>query len=540
MAYAIAACYGAGAAQAQALINPGIGSGILPQTGFGGGLDNLRDFVNSPLTEGASRMFTFEPSINAQAGYTDNVNSGYNSRNGRKPVGGFEVRLQPDLNFKEDSRRVQVNFTYNPTAFYYPTVNSQSRIDQSLNADALVEVVPRTLFVDMKAFANTSTYGALNNGQNSPGLNRQNRTQAYSYLANPYFVHEFGGVGTAKISYTVNDTFYNYYTPQNTGTTPKYNNNAITQTEAAMFTTGEDFGRLNHTLSLTATQYNSTGTLLNGHRNLAAYDLSYAANRYVTLTGRVGYEDLYYDAAYEGGSLASPAYGVKEPIGGGGVTVTPNDNSTLAVGYGHMDGANNLSVNGNYKPTERTAIYVSNSSGLTTDAQDLQNLLTTSSTGPGGVSIDPSTGAPVQYSSSGYGTNGRLYRLTRTSLTGLLALDRDTFSISFERDQQQNPGGVVIRSIASTSTYGSLSWMHDKSETLRTHLNVQYGVDVLPATSFSPKSTNPTFSVAAGLTKDFSDKLSGTLNYTYYQRDSNYVVDRMSVNEILLGLLQRF
>jgi uncharacterized protein (PEP-CTERM system associated) len=519
----------------------GTSSGLLPSAGFGNtSLSNIRDFIATPLTAGSTRTFTFQSSVDVEAGYNDNP-SGLVSSN--HPKGSFETRVTPSLAIIGQSRRLQVNLLYDPTAYYYPSATSQSRIDQNLNAGALAELVPETAFLDLHAFATQTSNSGINGPYTGTTLSRQDQTQVYSVSANPYVTHTFGGTGTVKVSYSIANTITQ--SSQGSSLNSIYgggNTRDLTQTEDANFTTGDDFGRFNHTADISSTQYGGSGSLRSGHRNLATYDIAYAVNRFLTVTARAGYEDLLYNGTSYNGVITSLPYKLNEPVGSVGFRVTPNADSHINASYGHIDGGQSFTLDASYKPTARTVVYATSSSGLTTNAQQIQNFTSSSQVNASGVTINPQTGLPIQLTNLSTATANRnqAYRLTTSSINGVLLLNRDTFSAAIIFQDTQNPGGTGAQNLNSSSTYGSLGWQHDASETIQTYATVQYGVQDVKATNATGSSSQPTLYATAGLTKIFSEKLSGTVRYTLVKRDSSDATQRVTINEILLGLQQRF
>lgn len=528
---------------------PGIGSAstILPATGFGGGIGSVRDFVNTPVSRARTRVFEVNGSIGVQAGYNDNVLSAPDSgAGGNRRQGSFETRVSPGLVVSAEGRRVQLNLSYDPVLFYYPQVDSQSRIDQFLNASASGEIIPQLFYLDLRAFTTqTSTSNAYGPVSTSV-LNRQDRQQITSFSVNPYLVHGFGSVGNARISYRLDSTNSTSQSTnpnvQNSIFNTVTNGHTLTQSEDASFTTGEDFGRFQHILAIGASQFNGTSTR-SGHRNQATYDLAFAYNRFVTLTARVGYQDILYAGTTFGGVITSLPYKLQEPMGTAGFKLTPNADSSLTFSYGHVDGGESIQLDAAYKPTARIALYATSSSGVTTDAQQVQSYVSGSQVTATGVAIDPRTGAPVQFSnaSNNASTANQVYRLTRSSLTAAYILTRDTFNISLIREERANPGGAAaVRSQNSTSTYGMVSWQHDLSPNTSTNLSATYGVQDNQAAGGQAATSNPTMSVTGIVTRNFTEKLSGTMNYSFFHRDSSLQTQRVTVNEFLLGLVQRF
>jgi uncharacterized protein (PEP-CTERM system associated) len=535
---------------------PGIGSAssILPATGFGGGgFGNIRDFVNTPVSRARTRTVEVNGSVGIQAGYTDNVlgaadaggpSSGTPSSGVLKRQGSFETRVTPSIVISAEGRRGRLNLNYNPTIFYYPQVDSQSRIDQYLNASATGEIIAQLLYLDVRAYttqtSNSNAYGPTSTNV----LSRQDRAQITSLSINPYLVRDFGGLGTARLSYSLANTNTN-----STSTSPlsvlnnTANGHTITQSEDASFTTGGDFGRFQHTAAVGASQFSGSGSTRSGHRNQATYDLAFAYNRFVTFTGRVGYQDLLYSGTSFRGVVTTLPYKLSEPIYSAGVKLTPNPDSSVAISYGHVDGGQSLQLDATYKPTARIALYATSSSGLTTDAQQVQSFVAGSQVNQAGITIDPRTGAPVQFSNTTNNANtaNQAYRLTRTSLTAAYVLTRDTFNVSLIREERTSPGkATVLGRQNSTSTYSTVAWQHDLSANTSSNLSASYGIQDQQASVNQPSSSNPTLSATGTLTRQFTEKLSGTANYSFFRRDSSLQTQRLTVNEFLLGLVQRF
>jgi uncharacterized protein (PEP-CTERM system associated) len=530
---------------------PGIGSAssILPATGFGGGgFGNIRDFVNTPVSRARTRTVEVDGSVGIQAGYTDNVlgapDGGVPSSGVQKRQGSFETRVTPTIVVSVEGRRGRLNLSYNPTIFYYPQVDSQSRIDQYLNANATGEIIAQLLYLDVRAFttqtSNSNAYGPTSTNV----LSRQDRAQITSLSVNPYLVHEFGGIGTARLSYSLANTNTN-----STSTSPlsvlnnTANGHTITQSEDASLNTGGNFGRFQHTAAVGASQFSGSGSTRSGHRNQATYDLAFAYNRFVTFTGRVGYQDLLYSGTSFRGVVTTLPYKLSEPIYSAGVRLTPNQDSSIAVTYGHIDGGQSLQLDATYKPTARIALYATSSSGLTTDAQQVQSFVAGSQVNQAGVTIDPRTGAPVQFSNTTNNANtaNQAYRLTRTSLTAAYVLTRDTLNVSLIREERTSPSrAAALGRQNSTSTYSTVAWQHDLSPNTSSNVSVSYGIQDQQASVNQPSSSNPTLSATGTLTRQFTEKLSGTANYTFFRRDSSLQTQRLTVNEFLLGLVQRF
>jgi len=524
-----------GAAQAQLTEDIGPASGILPATGFGNSLPSMRDFLNPPQKTNGSPGLDFAASLAASLGYTG----------GSGDVGqqtGFQGRLQPSLSVTGSTRLATVNLAYNPTLYYYPSSQPATRIAENFNGLVHAELYPETFFVDLRGYATeTSNSNLYSPTGSTQALNRQDQSQVYTASISPYLVHTFGTFGTAVARYSLNDTTQLNSVNELSTTAPVGQNiQTITQSEDLNFTTGTDFDRFHNTVDISGSQFGGSATAQGGHRDLASYELGYAINRFVTVLAKAGYEDLYYSATRSSGVLTSAPYKVNGPIGGVGLKLTPNPDSSIAISYGYLDGGPSIELDATYKPTARTSLFATSSSGVTTNSQLISGFVNDSDISDSGIAIDPNTGAPLQFGNTLFGGLTQPYRLTRTSVTGSLEWDRDIFTANIIAQQRQNPGGMVINNVAGSSVFGSISWQHQTSDTLSGNLSVHYGVQTNSGNSTTVSSSSNTLSFNASATKIINEKLSGSFTYSFLSRDSNVSSQRATINELLLGLMQRF
>jgi hypothetical protein len=174
VAAAVAAICWSATAQAQIPSDIGPVSGILPTTGFGNATsDSIRNFVNPLQPSGNAQGINYGGSLEAQVGYTDNVN-GASAAPGSKPIGSFEGRLTPSIFVSGDTRLAQVNLSYSPILYYYPSDQSQSRISQNLNASVQGQIIPETLFLSLRGFATDTSSSGIYNPSGTQTINRAN------------------------------------------------------------------------------------------------------------------------------------------------------------------------------------------------------------------------------------------------------------------------------------------------------------------------------------------------------------------------------
>ena len=542
-------------------------NGLLPATGImaGGGFgnndlatsqsalgDRIRQtlFGAQPVPGAVTRRWTIVPSIGISQEWTDNANVAANGQ----PKADYITSLLPSLSVIGDTPRAQVNFDYDPSLIYYANDHSQSRIAQNLNARALVSVVDG-LSLDVRGFAAEQTRTGALGPTSTDALSRNDAAQDYSFSASPYWVHRFGSTGTGELGYTIARTIQTGETGATATlspflvngepvlTTPAQNQTLTTQNVHAAFVTGEDFSRYSGAALASASSYDGTGVLAGGHRYVTSLDNGYAITRTITALAEVGWEDLRYS-----GTNPLRVSDATWSIGG---RFAPSPETMLTLRYGHHDGFNALEFNGAWAPTARTRLFGSYSEGLETQQEGLQNALASSDLDALGTPVDHTTGAPLFLSSDFFGEQSSLYRVRRLSLTGLLALNRDTFSLTIEDEARKlvSASGVDTGGLTGSNTgiFGTVSWSHELSERLSSAVFFQAG-ELRGSTAPGAGTTTTTqFTVNAQLRYLLGENLYAQLQYSFNTVDNPITVTQVtatraasSQNLALLSLVKTF
>ncbi len=475
----------------------------------------------APRTIGPN--WQISPSIGVDVGLTDNALRVNSPR--RADV--FTL-ITPNIQASADTARVQANASYTPSISIYAINSSQSVVAQSGQAGALVALVPEAVFLDLRgSISESSLFGGFGSADGR-GYNNNNQVTTYAFSLTPYVQHRFGGYGTAIASYSLAQTLQNQPTGSlinqgfvNNGVAvgPAFfgsSGNLTTQRERASFTTGENLGRINNLSIISATQYDGSGSYSGAYRDEVSTTTGYAVTRNVTALGTIGYQDLHYAGV--------PPYNVNQGLWSVGGRYAPNPNLSLTLTYGRRDGIQDFAGNGFWSPTARTAIYANYSTGLTSSAEEYQNVLETTSVGPSGLLTDRVTGAPVSSGEgSFFGNQNGIYQLRRVSVTGLLNYTRDSFSASISNERRTavtntvtNTGvGVVPPGTTTTGTFGTVGWGHQFSERLSGNLTASYGVND-NGTAFGVAAGSQTsFTGTVGLAYIFTETLTGRVQYTH-------------------------
>ena len=115
--------------------------------------------------------------------------------------------------------------------------------------------------------------------------------------------------------------------------------------------------------------------------------LGYAVNRDWEVYGQLGYEKLNFGGV--------PPTRVDDMTWGFGVVWTPNPDSQITLGYGHVNGVSGVQLSAYYALTARTRITASYTTGLQTNLGQIQGQLDLQALNQNGQAVDALTGAPL-------------------------------------------------------------------------------------------------------------------------------------------------
>jgi uncharacterized protein (PEP-CTERM system associated) len=495
------------------------------------------------------------PRISLYEAFNDNI---FQTSSNRRS--DFITYIIPGITVRGDTPRLQASIDYSPTAQIYASHSDQSNVAHNLSAYALATLVEDTLFFDFRGFAGiTPTSGGQavgSGGISSPGfggfgtsttgssgfISKNNQTQIYSFSGTPSFVHRFGDAGTLTIADRVSQTIFN-----NNGSSTVFfpgqasasNSNLLTNEQLVQFITGSALGRIRNVTLLDASQFYGNGTSTGGHQTFITNQLGYAVSRVVFIFGELGWEDISYPKAF-------PPVKISDAVWGLGVTLTPDPDSTITVGYGHRYGFTSAFLDGQYMVTARTRIFARYQTGLGTDLQQIQGLVAISGLDQFGRVVDSQTGAPLFIGNTGLAVqgNGSLNKTKTLSVGASTALNRDTITLGVVATDQTTVASstFVATGTSSKAISGNITWQHQVSEAAQTNVYFGYGVQNQPFAFSAPlQNANESFlGTLASYSYAFSPTLTGIAQYGYFERNSKVPGRSFVQNVVLVGLSKQF
>ena len=391
--------------------------------------------------------WTVQPRVSIAEAFNDNV---FQTSNDRK--WDFITYITPGISVRGDTPRLQAALDYSPTAQIYARNSSQNSVGHNLAAYGLATVIEDTFFVDLRASAavlpTTGGIGGSGAGISSPNFggfssgsgagsgfaSRNNQTQTFTATISPYYVHQFGDIGTFTAADRVSQSIYSARGTTNVSFPGEVSNSNLFSNEALLqFVTGSALGRAKGISLIDWTQFAGNGVVDGAYQVFVTQQLGYVVTRNVYVFTEFGYENIAYPKAV-------PKIEINDAVWAIGTTLTPDPDSTITVGYGHRYGFNAAFLNAVYMLTARTQIYARYQTGLGTDLQQLQGLVAVSGMDQYGLIVDSRTGAPLFLSTPGgfIQGNGTLNK-TRVFSAGAIPLSTGIRSASISARPKTRP-----------------------------------------------------------------------------------------------------
>ncbi|MDO9502898.1 TIGR03016 family PEP-CTERM system-associated outer membrane protein [Falsiroseomonas sp.] len=487
-----------------------------------------------PAAPGPARAWTIVPSLTVQAVATDNL-----TNSGNRKSGDVFTTITPGVLVSADTARLQGVLNYTPTARFHANNTDQDRFDQNFNGQALVSVVPGTLFLDMRG---SSSIQSVNGGfapEGSIVTDDRDRLQTTSFQISPYIVHRFGDTATMQVGYA-------YQWVDQSGDDPvlalqpgQFRPGVQGGTAAQSFTahegyavvrTGPDFGRLALEGRLQATAYDGDGVLDGAYRRLGSVEARYAILRGLSVLVMGGYEQQRF-----GGT---PGIDIDEPIWSVGTRFDFSEASQVTVRYGRRNGFNSLSFDGSVAVGGRTRISGRYAETLSTGALQAADLLSTTSLDQFGNPVDLSTGLPVvrPFSGSFLGSQNNLARIKTASAAIVQTWPRDTFALTLTREER-TPVSVAEggSSFGQRGTSAGFTWSRSLTPRTTAVGFLQYG-----RSSNDLRGDGTIMSASLTFVHALRENTTATLQLASRRNDASVGNGTSTQNFILIGLRQTF
>lgn len=471
------------------------------------------------------RAWNIVPSIAVDIGATDNVYQTHSDR--RRDA--FTV-ITPGILIDGATERLRAVINYAPSARLYATYTDQNQISQYGNGMVLAELVPGSLYLDLRGSATVGTSTGGFSPANVQAANRNDLVQTYNFQVSPYYVHRFGSAATAQLGYVFQYSAQEGTTQFQPGATlPSFNNqDYIGNRGYLVVRSGEDLGRLALQGRVDGTVFSGTGVYDGAHVFVAALEARYAITPAVAVLLEGGYEDIEY-----GGT--NPDL-IRDAIWSVGIRLTPTRDSFLTARYGHRGGFDSPSLEAGIQLGGFTRLTASYAEQLATAATAAQDLLATTTLDELGNPIDLSSGAPILYANAFFPAQSGLFRIKTGTVALTQTWPRDSLVLSAYYQEQEPISAAQGTQIAqSTGYYGGISWTHELTPDTAMNLGLQVGRN-----EYGNQPATTLYYANVALQHRFTERLSGVVRFIYTNQTANVTASEYSQSIILAGLRQSF
>jgi hypothetical protein len=502
--------------------------------------------------------WTIVPRITVQEMLNDNVFQVNSPRQA-----DLVTYVSPGIAISGETSHLRLTVNYAPTIELYMQNGSQNALTQQLDAIGLLTVVPDRVFVDFRALAGVqatngilggiSTLGPDNvatvpggiGGGSGLGLAKNNRTQTMSVGVSPYVLGRLGQSGDYKIGASLDvshmaaaDGFA--VLPFASGGGSSTNQTLVTTEEMARFTSGDYFARVQDQLDLHllqssgtygqgdtfATQLSNTTTA--STRETISNQVTWHYDQTVALFVSIGWENIRY-SGQDGLSVNDATWSV-------GTTLTPNPDSFITISYGHLEGADSLTLDARYMLTTRTTVAAHYGSIVGTQLQNLQNQLDLAAVNGSGALVNGRTGGTLFNGSNLQPVQPGVYRFNTFTLNSTTNLDRDIISVGLGYNKQTGLGFGTFSGTSSETRYATAQWIHQ----LTPVMTLSGAMSYTQQDYLNGGGNAQSVAGAAVLQYSLSETLSTSLRYMFNNVTSPVAGQTMYQNLILVGVTKQF
>jgi uncharacterized protein (PEP-CTERM system associated) len=467
------------------------------------------------------------PALTFQELVTDNVDQ--TQSNARADA---LSQLIPSITITGDSPRGQVAFSYAPIISVDLIQDGQDRIDQNLFGNGSVNLIDRLLSVDFSVFVDQ---GSASGDFGSPGSNGlvplSDRTLNYGGTFAPHIQQRFGDIATFDAYYRVSSSNVSGNDQENGF--GDVTNDQLEQDAQIIVGSGNSFGRLSSQLDLDHSSGSGTGLNTQFENDLDIVKFEYHITHKYAVTGYAGYQKIHYDRTQD--SLGYNNEGITWNVG---IDATPNDYTTIQLGYGRQSGTYGLNAHIKYDLTPRTHIgadyTVTVENQLQANLQSLQFLGRDAVGNP----IDIRSGLAFNNNDNQlFGEQNALFRDKIATVSFTRDFTRSSVTISAGNERRDTLSGIQS---SDNAYYGQVTYSRELTPSLSGYADINYTThnynNLIQAGSQHDSNINGDVSLSYRI----NPKLTASATYSLLQRNSNVDGFSSTTNQFTIGIRKEF
>lgn len=463
-------------------------------------------------------QFLFDPRIGVSQSFTDNAG-------GAPPFlrrMDTYTTVEPGalLDFTSAHHRFIADYTL--TKRWYYDNEDLNRLQHSLNTFSQSELVDGLFFVDTQVALQDGTLNELGSVSADPTVQlNNNSTTVLTASASPFFRYSLENLANFETRYR-----YGRSTSLGGGTqdseTHQFTQNIASGTEFQTFIWGATFDHGKTDLSGQAA-IGPTGDRTN-QNYLGVFSAEVPITREFSLAASAGYERI------EDATLDDQPDG---PIWSVGFRYRPGPRTTLQLAYGDRYDRRRVSGGFSYLISQRSTIEFSYGTNVRSTSPTAANSVAFLAPDGFGNLVDVRTGQGLSFSDSIFGLTSASFIADRFESRLTLGHDNATSTIAAYRESRTGSN-----SQADQTSYGAT---YGYTRSLSTYLRMGFNIGAaFTKTDGNPEREDLTITGGGSLDYSFSDTLTGTLGYRYFDRDSNSSGNNLRENLITAGIRKAF
>jgi uncharacterized protein (PEP-CTERM system associated) len=465
------------------------------------------------------------PSIGVSELYSDNqIGTG-----GSQPQ--FVTQITPGISVTGETARTRINLNYQPTFNHFDNGGSKDRVDQNMNTEGEITPITDALTVKFEGFANEANAGGNASNQQGILVPINNRILYYVGSVTPRYQQNFSDVATFEASYGINSTNTSVSGTKLAGlginSTDSLGQNALVSIGSA-----ESFGRFGARADFLHNTNSGSGMNTQSSSDVDTVTVSYHFNRNFFISGTIGYQSVNYPNQ----GLANPGYqnsGVTFTVG---ITITPNDLSTIALGYGRQQGAYSPTVQIGYALGPRTNIsasyVVSVENQLTATLQNLKYLTYDQFGNP----IDSRTGLPFSAVNQTFGSQNILFRDKPALMSISHQFTRSAITLTGQYEVRNSLSGIRTQNEVLSA---NVNYSRQFSPLVQGNVSLGY-TQSQTRTAGSPDNRARSLSLSGQVLYNLSDTTTVNVVENFFRTINNDSQSNSLTQQLTIGLRKSF
>jgi hypothetical protein len=443
----------------------------------------------------------------------------------------FVTQITPGISVTGETARTKINLNYQPTFNHFENGGSKDRIDQNFNTDGEIDPIQDTLSVKFQGYANTAD--ASGNASNQQGILVPTNNRILYYIGNiaPRYQANFHDIATLEANYSVNST----NTSVEGAKVPGFginSTNSLGQNALVSIGSAESFGRLGLRADFSHNTNSGSGMNTESTSDVDTVTVSYHINRNFYVSGSIGYQSINYPAT----GPDNPGYRSNGVTWSLGLTITPNDLSTVALGYGFQQGAYSPTIQVGYALGPRTNIsasyLVTVQNQLTATLANFKYLVYDQFGNP----IDSRTGLPFSAVNQTFASQNILFRDKPALVSISHQFTRSALTLTGQYEVRNSLSGIHIDTEVVS---GSINYSRQFSPLAQG--NVSLGYTQSETNTFgSPPDRARSFSLSAQLLYNLSDTTSINVVENLFRTINNDSQNNSLTQQLTVGLRKSF